>query len=65
VRDPLRCCLAVLFVVCGAYAFGTHVQLMLLTGCRVGEWAHAVSHTQPHLSVHENACECTVVNYQV
>jgi integrase len=24
------------------YAFGTHVQLMLLTGCRAGEWAHAV-----------------------
>jgi len=24
------------------YAFGTHVQLMLLTGCRAGEWARAV-----------------------
>ncbi len=23
------------------YAFGTHVQLMLLTGCRAGEWARA------------------------
>lgn len=23
------------------YAFGTHVQLMLLTGCRAGEWAKA------------------------
>jgi integrase len=23
------------------YAFGTHVQLMLLTGCRAGEWAQA------------------------
>jgi integrase len=24
------------------YAFGTHVQLMLLTGCRAGEWARAL-----------------------
>jgi integrase len=24
------------------YAFGTHAQLMLLTGCRAGEWARAV-----------------------
>ena len=24
------------------YAFGTHVQLMLLTGCRAGEWARAI-----------------------
>jgi integrase len=24
------------------YAFGSHVQLMLLTGCRAGEWARAV-----------------------
>jgi integrase len=24
------------------YAFGTHVQLMLLTGCRAGEWAHSL-----------------------
>jgi integrase len=24
------------------YAFGTHAQLMLLTGCRPGEWANAV-----------------------
>lgn len=24
------------------YAFGTHVQLMLLTGCRAGEWSRAI-----------------------
>jgi integrase len=24
------------------YTFGTHVQLMLLTGCRAGEWARAL-----------------------
>jgi integrase len=28
--------------VSAGFAFGTHVPLMLLTGCRAGEWAHSV-----------------------